>query len=151
MIPLPLKALVLLALTATIFVAGWTANGWRRDSQERANDKAKFEATQESQRLARRAETANNERVIAALNASARRTATARRDADDAAAALVRVSGAAAQALGAAQVSHQACIDNANTLADVFGQCRGRLAEVGKAADGHSNDAQTLSEAWPTE
>lgn len=151
MIPMQLKALVLLALTAIIFVAGWTANGWRRDSQERANDKAQFEATLESQRLVRRAETANNERVIAALNAAARRAATARDDADAAAAALVRVSGASAKALGAAKVSHQACIVNANALADVFGQCGRRLTEVGKAADGHSNDAQTLSEAWPTE
>lgn len=31
----------------------------------------------------------------------------------------------------------------------VFGDCAARLGELAQAADGHANDVQTLSEAWP--
>ena len=85
----------------------------------------------------------------AVRKASARQHALAR-DLAGARTALVGLSDAADSALRSASNSHSACLVSADAFADVFQQCRGRLVEVGAAADGHASDAQTLIDSWPT-
>lgn len=46
--------------------------------------------------------------------------------------------------------SSEAVADYAATATRVFGECTREYAEVAERADGHANDAQALSEAWPT-
>lgn len=47
-------------------------------------------------------------------------------------------------------LSHQACLERADTLAVVFAQCGARLKEVAGHAQGHAIDAMKLDEAWPS-
>jgi hypothetical protein len=62
--------------------------------------------------------------------------------------ALERLSHTAARAIQGAKDSHSACLEKVDAFADVFGQCRVRLREVGEAADDHASDAKTLIDAW---
>lgn len=45
--------------------------------------------------------------------------------------------------------SGDAGIEAAHTVADLYAACIGEYQAVARAADGHANDALTLSEAWP--
>lgn len=45
--------------------------------------------------------------------------------------------------------SHQACIERANALDDVFGACVERYRDLAGKATGHLNDALKLDQAWP--
>lgn len=152
MIPLPLiKLLAIVAVLLAAFTAGWTAQGWRRDSQERSNDQARYEANIESERLARKAETSNANRVILAQNASAARLAVVRGDAVAVRSELDRLRDDSERAVAAAQGSHASCLATAAALQVVSGQCAGRYSELAEKADGHVSDILTLTNSWPQE
>lgn len=152
MISLPYKLLAVFALLAGVFFSGWTTQGWHRDSLEKANDQAQYETSLESERVARRADTARTERVLAAQNASAIRERDIRSVVD-----LVRGERNGLQReLADTQarlpsLSHQACIDRAAALSSVFDRCTGRYTDVAERADHHVNDIQTLNEGWPVQ
>lgn len=42
-----------------------------------------------------------------------------------------------------------ACVEAADTAAELFGECADQYRALAEAADGHASDAQTLSDAWP--
>ena len=46
-------------------------------------------------------------------------------------------------------VSGNACIEAADTVADIYAECIGAYQSMAQAADGHANDARTCAEAWP--
>ena len=46
-------------------------------------------------------------------------------------------------------VSGSACIEAADTVADIYAECIGAYQSMAQAADGHANDARTCAEAWP--
>ena len=50
-----------------------------------------------------------------------------------------------------ATATREACAQYAGTATKLLGQCTSRLTELAQSADGHANDARTLSEAWPTQ
>lgn len=47
------------------------------------------------------------------------------------------------------KVSGAACVEAADTVAELFGECTDRYSKLAEAADGHANDALTCQEAWP--
>jgi len=142
---MPGNWLILLGVIAMSFFGGWEVQGWRRDSQE----KDRVENQAEVDRLAHAASVKRVDAVIAAQNAAVGRAAAAQRDALDARSELERLQSLSDSAVAAARASHQACIDNSAALSDVFKSCTGRYADLAKTADGHANDAKTLSDAWP--
>ena len=152
MISFPYNLLAGLALLVGAFFSGWTTQGWHRDSLEKSHATAQYESNLESERLARRSDTARAERVLAAQNASAIRERDIRSVVD-----LVRGErNGLQQELAAAQarlptLPHQACIDRAAALSSIFDQCTGRYSDVAERADRHVNDIQTLNDSWPTE
>lgn len=42
-----------------------------------------------------------------------------------------------------------ACRRDATALAEVFGECKDALREMGSAAEGHANDSLMLQQGWP--
>lgn len=42
-----------------------------------------------------------------------------------------------------------ACVEAADTIADIYAECIGAYQSMAQAADGHANDARTCAEAWP--
>lgn len=117
------------------------------DKAERAA--AALEATNENQRISNRWHAAE----LGALNASIQRQARIVADSAGASAQRERVlliaRKAAADCRPAPGPARAAGPEPANSLYDVFAGCTARLVELGKAADGHASDAQTLSDSWP--
>jgi len=142
---LPGNYLIWLGVIFTAFWGGWETQGWHRDSLE----KDRAEANLEAQRIAGRARTAAEARVVTAQNAAAARAANDRADAADARTELDRVRSLSDAAVTAAEQSHAACVDRATALKVVFSQCAGRYAELGEKADRHVSDLKTLSDSWP--
>jgi hypothetical protein len=145
MIPFPYNLIGALAVMAGVFFGGWTAQGWHRDSEE----KARVEAQIETDRIAHIGDIHRTERVVAAQNAAQRRATVARGDADATRGELDSLRAQSDATVAAARVSFEACAVNATTLGAVFKSCAGRYAAMGETAQGHANDAQTLGEAWP--
>ena len=46
-------------------------------------------------------------------------------------------------------VAGNACIEAADTIADIYAECIGAYQSMAQTADGHANDARTCAEAWP--
>jgi hypothetical protein len=45
--------------------------------------------------------------------------------------------------------STEALVNAAATLNTLFTECRGKLQELGRKADGHTNDVRKFEESWP--
>lgn len=137
------------ALAAASAWAGWVIQGMRLN--ERMAALQTEYATAQAQAVEKaHAETIRlQDKLAQAQQRAAARQRDLARDVDGARTALVGLSDAADGALRAASDSHGACIEKADAFADVFGQCRSRLREVGEAADAHADDALTLLESWP--
>lgn len=69
--------------------------------------------------------------------------------ADRARLAAERLHNASERSLQTARENHAACIVSANTHAELFGECRTELRQMGQAAQGHATDVKTLIDAWP--
>jgi hypothetical protein len=137
----------ILVAAACAATSAWQVQNWRFAAKE----KERVEAQAETDRLAYRSRLQQQDRVVRAQNEAAAR-ALAARNADRAAGdAVDRVRDEAAKSLDAARVSHEACIVNAAALKTVFSQCTGEYRALGATAQGHADDAKTLSDAWPSE
>ena len=157
MIP-TLQTTLIAALISLVmgFGGGWLVEGWRMDAKDvhrieaqATKDKKDHEAQTERERLAHVADIKREEAVIAAQNEANARAVVARRDATSARGDRDRVLLAADAAIAAARVSHQACLDNAATLADVFKLSVIEYQSLGEKADGHVNDVRLLSDSFP--
>lgn len=69
--------------------------------------------------------------------------------ADRARLASERLLDASERSLQASRETHAACIVSANTHAELFGECRTELRQMGQAAQGHATDVKTLVDSWP--
>jgi hypothetical protein len=138
-----------IAGAALAFAGAWQVQGWRMSAQL-SQLKTEYATAQVRAVEKAHAETIRlQDRKDAAERVARQRQSALAADVAGARDALVGLSHAAEGALLAAQSSHSSCIAKADAFADVFGQCRGRLQEVGEAADGHASDAQTLIDSWP--
>ena len=148
MIPFPYNIIATVALLAGAFFSGWTAQGWHRDSLEKADAEQKLvDVRSNAAASIRRTDT-----VIEAQNAAQTRDRNLRiavslaRDERE----RLRVELEEAQRR-LPSLSHQACIDRAAALSSVFDRCTGRYTDVAERADHHVNDIQTLNESWPVQ
>ena len=142
--------LVIAALIAVAsFGSAWQIQDWRFTSKEADRDRQTYETSLESQRLAHRAQTQDDKRVIAAQNSAALRQRVLRADADASRAALIGLSAAASEALSRANDSHNACLNTASAQSVVLNQCAVEYRGLAETADRIESDRQTLVEAWP--
>lgn len=144
MLPFPYNLLAVVMFAVGVFFTGWTAQGWHRDSLEKNNVIQQIADERSSNlRSIRREETA-----ILALNAARGREAALR-----SAALTVRteLDGLRVDVEGSTRgaVTIEACHDNSHTLGALLEQCASRYSGMAETAQGHANDAQALSEAWP--
>lgn len=123
----------------------WKVQEWRHGALE----KDRVEQSLESQRIVAKASLAAQARVSTAQSAAALREAGLRAAVDGSRDALVRLSDAADSAFRAAQLSHDACTKQADSLRTVFKSCATEYRKLGEAADEHASDEQTLIDAWP--
>ena len=147
MIPFPYNILATIALLAGAFFSGWTAQGWHRDSLEKANAEQKLvEVRNNAAASIRRADT-----VIEAQNAAKTRDYNLRIAVslarDERERLRVELEEAQRQLAG---LSAEACINRAATLSDVLNQCTERYTGLAEKADRHVNDIKTLNDSWPT-
>lgn len=144
---------VQLIIAAIIAVCGfggaWTIQDWRYTSKEAARDRQTYETTLESQRLAHRAQTQDDQRVIAAQNAATLLQRNLRANAATSRAALDSVSYAAGEALRRALESHDACLATAATASELLTTVSAERRELAEKADLHVIDIKTLTESWP--
>jgi len=147
MIPFPYNILATIALLAGAFFSGWTAQGWHRDSLEKANaEQILVNVRANAAASIRRADT-----VIEAQNAAKVRDRDLRiavslaRDERDG----LRLELAEAQRK-LSGLSPEACINRAATLSDVLNQCAERYTGLAEKADRHVNDIKTINDSWPT-
>lgn len=108
------------------------------------------------------------EASVAAANEESRRLERARQSRADEAGKLASVREAAIRSASVRVASERdrlqhaistanergsqslaACRQHTATLEAVFGECRGQLEEVGRAADGHASDSLKLQQSWP--
>lgn len=93
---------------------------------------------------------ANFQRVNDASADAEKRAQVARRDAANARSELERLRYTLTPiSVPAPADSCRPCVDRANSLAELFGQCAVALEELAGKADRHINDIQTLKQAWP--
>ncbi|WP_287918817.1 hypothetical protein [Comamonas sp.] len=145
------KALILLALVALFFSAGWAANGWRL-----GQDIAQIQLTHTQELAARDAGTFAVAQAIdtnyqGALNASiqeqarlAGAAAVATRNAGRLREQLSEADKRIATASAAAAVREYAATAN-----QLLGQCSQLYTELAAKADGHALDARVCRAAWP--
>jgi hypothetical protein len=143
--PFPYNLIAIAAMVAAGFLGGWQAQGWHRDSLEK--DRAEQELV--DQRLSAATAIRRTDNVIQAQNAATVREVRLRAAAADARTELERVRSLADEAVEAARNSHNACVERASALNDVFKGCSREVERVAEKADRHVNDVQTLMEAWP--
>ena len=144
------KALIVFALVAIVFSAGWSVNGWRL-----GQDIAQIQLTHTQELAARDAGTFAVAQAIdtnyqGALNASIQEQA---RLAGTAAVAIRNVGRLREQLSEAdkriATASATAVRDYAATANQLLGQCSQRYTELAAKADGHALDARACRAAWP--
>ena len=146
MIPFPYNILATVALLAGAFFSGWTAQGWHRDSLEKADAEQKLVDVRANAAASIR----RTDAVIEAQNAAQTRDRNLRiavslaRDERDG----LRMELEEAQRR-LAGLSPEACIKRAATLSDVLNQCTERYTGVAEKADRHANDVKTLMDSWP--
>lgn len=148
MIPFPYNIIATVALLAGAFFSGWTAQGWHRDSLEKADAEQKLvDVRSNAAASIRRTDT-----VIEAQNAAQTRDRNLRiaisLARDERERLRVELEEAQRQLAG---LSPEACIKRAATLSDVLNQCTERYTGVAEKADRHANDIQTLNESWPVQ
>lgn len=144
-----IQAIIALVIAAASFGGAWTIQDWRYQSKEADRDRQTYETTLESQRLAHRAQTQDDQRVIAAQNAALPKLNALRDSIASLRDAYVGLSHESAEALSRAQQSHEACLVTATAQKSVFDQCTERYGSLAAKATGHVIDLETLEAAWP--
>lgn len=138
-------------VAATVFSAACTyqIQDWRYGAKEADRDRQTYETTLESQRLAHRAQTEDDQRVIAAQNAATLLQRNLRANAATSRAALASVSYAAGEAMRRALESHDACLATATAASELLTSVSAERRELAEKADLHVIDIKTLVAAWP--
>lgn len=143
--------LIIAAIVAALgFGSAWQIQDWRYKAKEADRDRQTYETSLESERLAHRAQTQDDQRVINAQNAAALRQRVLRADADASRTALIGLSTAASEALSRANDSHNACLNTASAQSVVLNQCAVEYRGLAEDADRILSDRQTLINAWPS-
>ena len=142
-----------LIIAAIIFSLGFGSafqiQEWRMKSKEADRDRQTYETTLESQRLAHRAQTQDDQRVINAQNAALPKLNALRESVASLRDAYVGLSHESAEALSRAQQSHEACLVTTTAQKSVLDQCTERYGSLAAKAEGHVIDIETLKAAWP--
>lgn len=144
------KALIVLALVAIAFIAGWVVQGWRADArlfdvkrqfaESAAADRA--QALERYQTLERtKDEAIAAHAALVAQNADA--AAAARRTADGLRRDLASVPARIAAATDSAAREYAAA------ASVVLDQCTAEVADLARACDGHAADVRLMLQAWP--
>jgi septal ring factor EnvC (AmiA/AmiB activator) len=138
------------ALAIAAFVAGWTAQGWRKDSHindlhakhNEASQKAIAQVLSETERMQRAKDDALQQaQKDVQSNRAAAASASRERD---------RLRNELAASRSAfAEATRAALIEYTDTLGTVFDQCTAQYLEVARAADEHRTGQDTLYNAWP--
>ena len=106
----------------------------------------------EAERENRNIESARANNVIVAQNAAVLRNRSLQADAVGARSESQRLCDALETAAVALRLPGDTCsasIDNAAAVGQLLAQCAAAYTDLAGKADGHANDAKTLSEAWP--
>ena len=142
-------AYVITALIAALTAAAgtWQVQNWRYAAKETE----RVTAQAETDRLNARSFARQQDRVITVQNEAAVRARDSRAADRRAGDALDGLRVESDNALRKARESHEACIANATALRAVSDSCAAEYREMGRTAQGHADDAKTLSDAWPTE
>lgn len=139
--------LITWAIAAGIgFGGAWQVQSWRYSAKEAKRDHEIYETTLESQRVANRAKTESDLRIITAQNAATARERLLRADATSSRNALVGLSHAADESLSRANKSHAACVVTATAQNIVLKASAERYRELGEVCDRHVNDIRKLSD-----
>lgn len=146
----PAKAVVLFAVAAALFGAGWKANGWRLEGEVAEIRLAQADARAAAEETARLIERANTKRLEDARNEATKREAAVRRDADGARSAADGLRDELADLRRQLpDLSADSGRQRAAALADVLQQCADEYRGLAEKADRHASDVQTLTDAWP--
>lgn len=137
--------------------AAWGIQGWRMAGQthKAQAELAKYKTDAAEQRTRAAASALNTyarmeEAKDAAIQAATARAAKNQADAAGLRRQLDGMHRDLATVPDRIAAASRAAIDEyAATATVVFEQCTARYAAMAAAADGHANDAQALSEAWP--
>lgn len=127
------------------FGSAWKLQDWRYGAKE--TERAEQELA--NQRLSAAQALRQSQAAFEAQNLSTARAVGLRRDADGVRAALVGLSHATDAAMRAAAVTHEACVERAATLGELFNASAKEYSDVAEKAGRHANDIQTLVAAWP--
>jgi hypothetical protein len=144
-----IQLIIAAVIAVASFGSAWTIQDWRFGAKEADRDRQNYEATLESQRLAHRAQTQDDQRVIAAQNAALPKLNALRESVASLRDAYVGLSHESAEAVSRAQQSHEACIVTATAQKSVLDQCTERYGSLAAKAQGHVIDIETLEAAWP--
>jgi hypothetical protein len=138
------------ALVVTAFVAGWSTQGWRKDSQindlhakhNEASQQAIAQVLSETERMQRAKDDALQQAQKDALaNRAAAVSAGRERD------RLRNELSASRSAF--AEATRTALIEYTDTLGAVFDHCTEEYLEMARAADEHRAGQDALYNAWP--
>lgn len=129
------------------FGSAWKIQNWRADAKEKEH----AEQTLDIVRQSAAADIRRLDNRIRSADAAVAREVVLRRDAAGARVALVGLSGATEQAMRAAQTTHAACLERANAISVVLGQCAGRYTGLAATADRIASDREALIDGWPTD
>jgi len=138
--------LAALILSAVAFGGGFWKGHNHGVSMERATW---LTAQAEADKLARKVAADRQARVDVAMADAARREGRLRADARNAAAALQRLRDSIGTTVYTGQTPGDATTARTSPVGELLEACGRELVEVGRAADGHVSDLQTLIQAWP--
>ena len=138
---------IIIALVIALggFGSAWKVQDWRYGAKEA--ERAEQELA--NQQRAAAAAIRQSEAVIQAQSAATIRVAALRRDADGERSALIGLSHATDAAMRAAAVTHEACVERAATLGELFNTSAKEYTSMAEKAGNHASDVQTLTDAWP--
>jgi hypothetical protein len=136
---------IALGLALAGAVSGWTLNDWRWKAKE--TDRAQQALADERRNAA--ATIRRVENVLAAQAAAVQREHVLRMDAAASRDALDGLRTATSTALSAAANNHAACLERADTFAELFTESAREYRNMAEKADRHASDAAMMQQAWP--
>lgn len=131
-------------------VAGWTANGWRLNTQIAEIRKEHVDMVATAERDAAERYRTMEQRKQEALDEANRLSQRNARAAAIARAESERLRNqVVASSTGVSAATLASLRDYTATLAVVFGECVTEVEGLAATADGHAIDSRTLMKAWP--
>ena len=144
------RALAVGLLLFAVYLFGRHDGAAHVEAQWQADKAAQAGRQAQAEKLMRERENLMNERVRKAESHAEMRQNENRRLAANAAATADRLRHDLAAARGRlSAATAEACRATASTALELLGACADEYRSVAAAADGHRNDVETLTEAWP--